>query len=139
MLSSLCASMVLRIIDHDQCVTSPVAVGSIQMLDELADEVDEGVAVGPSLVHSIEEPSITTNGCDGVDRTQAAAPADHVLLEPNHPASLAAVSVPHHALVDIDDPLMFTQELDVLRCSILPLKLRSRVVMVGADGANLSI
>ena len=131
--------MILSIVNHQQCIRSPMLINSIQMVNQLAHEVCEGITVGSPLVHSIEELSFTADSCNDIDGTQSSTLTNHVPPVLDHPSSLAIISISHYTLIDIDDALMLAEELDVLGCSILSLKLCSRVVMISADRANLSI
>ena len=139
MFSRLSTSMILCIINHYQSITSPTTINNIQILNKLADEVNECCTISSTLIHCIEELPFTTYSCNDIDSTQSSHLTNHILLELDHPPSLTVISISHHTLININDALMRAKELDILRCRVLSLKLGCKIIMVCADGTNLSV
>src|SRR5690242_8145291 len=112
--------MVHGIIQHDQRVTPPLVVVSIQMVDELAEEEAKGHAVSLPIVDGIKDFIAVTNSSYDVELGEPLGKGDLVLNPLYQPPSLPTVSGPEVALIHIDDTVVAVESLNELGRSNLP-------------------
>ncbi len=100
----------------------PAWVLGVELQAEPHDEQPYSLGVRPALVNRKEDVAPVADGSYGVDVRQPFDTIGEVAHFARQPALLPSIRRPEHALVYVDDPLVFMQELDVLGRSKLPLK-----------------
>ena len=131
--------MISGIVEHYDCMLSPVQILTIQMSAKLYEEILEGEVVSLAIVHreyQLTSAAYSSNHIDSIESTSTC----HLiqLLYPN-PTSLAMICVFDDTLINVDHSLSCMKSLNELDCCILPLKLCWSIVLNGLDWLNQPI
>ena len=91
------------------------------------------------MVHCVEELAFTTHSSNQAQRPQSLHVGHHIAPARIVPTILAIISGVNHTFIDVDDGLACTEELDVLCCCSLSLKLRRKEIVSDSDRLDFLI
>ena len=127
--SHITTSMVWSIVKHDDGIIPPASALLIQVTEQLSHKQEEGISIVLASIDSKVEITPVANGSYDIELAWPLSQSGFVLHTFDQPTSLTMLSDSDDALIDIDDPSIVLNILDVVRCSILPLHLRVAVIV----------
>lgn len=131
--------MIWSVVKHEDSRPAPLRILAVEMPTQLGQEECEGVRVGDSNVHCVEQLAGAAERSNHVEAGYLAAGGDLVPLVLLHPPMLAMVGEPDDRLVDINDSVATVEEVDKLGSRELSLELGSGMVMDELDRLDLAI